>query len=104
MREHYRGEIVQVRPFPKQEGTLYESFVSAYRARWGMEPTASAAYTYDAVTLVARSIRESGLNRSGLRDAIAGSSGSGGVTGPISWDNAGGNDVLPVLTRVPDRH
>jgi ABC-type branched-subunit amino acid transport system substrate-binding protein len=97
LEEHYDGEVLYVMPFAIEDSARYRRFVAAYEERFGDDPTATAAYTYDAVNLIMLSIGHSGLNRSSLRDTIAGSSGYEGVTPEIRWDNAGGNEASPVL-------
>ncbi|UCG86487.1 MAG: ABC transporter substrate-binding protein [Gemmatimonadota bacterium] len=93
----YDGTILSVMPFAAADNSRYARFARAYRDRYGVHPTPTAAYTYDAVNLVVQSLEESGLNRTTLRDAIAGGSGYEGVTGVIRWDNAGGNRAQAVL-------
>lgn len=92
----YNGRILCVQPFsPSDPG--HSRFAAEYRNRYGVNATPGAAYTYDAVRLIAQSLGESGLNRAKLRDAIAATAGYTGVTGAVRWDNAGGNEVQPVL-------
>jgi branched-chain amino acid transport system substrate-binding protein len=92
----YNGRILCVQPFsPSDPG--HSRFAAEYRIRYGVNPTPGAAYTYDAVYLIARSLEQSGLNRAKLRDAIAAVGSYTGVTGAIRWDNAGGNEARPVL-------
>ncbi len=100
LRGRYRGDILYVLPFAESDHAGYAGFARAYAERYGRRPPPSAAYAYDAVLVLARSLRRSGLSHPGLRDAIAGSSGYTGVTGPILWDNAGGNRGTPVLVTL----
>jgi len=101
LRGRYDGEILYVSPFSDTDNPSFTAFARDYQERYGVMPSPSAAYTFDAVNIVVQSLKESGLNRAGLRDAVAGASGYVGVTGRISWDNAGGNQTEPVLTAVP---
>jgi branched-chain amino acid transport system substrate-binding protein len=98
---HYGGDVLAVRPFRELDNPAYAAFGRAYRARYGSEPTPSAAYGYDAVNLLVRALETSGFNRAALRDAVAGQAGFAGVTGTVSWDNAGGNRTEPVLLVLP---
>ena len=99
----YSGPIFYLSPFSDIENRQYEVFSRAYSERFGRAPTPSAAYTYDAVNLLIRSVRlvveggDVGLTRTALRDGLADLDGHVGVTGPVSWDNAGGNQTEPVL-------
>jgi branched-chain amino acid transport system substrate-binding protein len=98
---HYAGDVLVVRPFRTAPNAHYAEFERAYRIRYGAAPTPVAALSYDAVRLVVAALRSSGLNRAGVRDAIAAASGFVGVTGAISWDNGGGNRAEPVVLALP---
>lgn len=100
LRGRYAGQIWYVRPFSEIDNRHFAVFASDYRKRYGAEPTPSAAYTFDAVNIVVQAVREVGLNRAELRDAIAGVSGYIGVTGSVTWDNAGGNQAKPTLVTI----
>jgi ABC-type branched-subunit amino acid transport system substrate-binding protein len=97
IRGRYHGDLLTVQPFDVRDSQRYAEFEDAYKTRYGIEATPVAAYYYDALKLLVRSLEESGLNRSALRDAIAAGTGFVGATGPISWDNGGGNQARPVL-------
>jgi len=99
----YDGPTYFVEPFLHSDSPVYASFKQNYHQRYGTFPPPSAAYTYDAVHLLVRSLNESGLNRSRLRDAIAQIDNYHGVTGKISWDNGGGNQALPILRSLSDK-
>jgi ABC-type branched-subunit amino acid transport system substrate-binding protein len=101
LERHYGGAVFSVRPFSTFEASRHSVFAKTYRDRYGHDPTPSGAYTYDAVNLIVRSLDKSGLNRSKMRDAIAGYSGYEGVTGAVRWDNAGGNKAQPSLVGRP---
>jgi ABC-type branched-subunit amino acid transport system substrate-binding protein len=99
LRDRYPGEVLVVRPFREADNPAYADFARVYRARYRVEPTPTAAYSYDAVNLLVSALEASGLNRAALRDAIAAQTGFVGATGVVSWDNAGGNRAEPVLLR-----
>ena len=48
-----------------------QRFVQAFRKRYGVNPDAFAALSYDATMLVARAISKAGGDRRGIRDYIA---------------------------------
>jgi ABC-type branched-subunit amino acid transport system substrate-binding protein len=99
----YSGPILYVTPFDETENQPFALFNQVYEARFGRRATPSAAYSYDAVNLLARSIShcgDGGLSRACIRDKMAGSNGYVGVTGPVSWDNAGGNRSRPLLISI----
>jgi branched-chain amino acid transport system substrate-binding protein len=79
----------------------YRDFEQRYRRRFGVEPGTGAAETYDAVGLLAASLRQAGPNRARLRDALAGVSGYAGASGVISFDHAGNDLTAIALTRLP---
>lgn len=89
----YSKDIFYVEPFSTSWNPAYSGFAEKYLERYGCHASASAAYTYDAVNIVTMSLRRSGLNRGSLRAAIFAIENFHGVTGPVSWDNGGGNEV-----------
>jgi len=90
------GEGVKTRP-----AALPAQFEVAFRARFGEIPDYVAASGYDAAGLLIAGVRQSGLNRVRIREALAGLSGYAGATGTIRWDNGGGNvrEPLPAVVR-----
>jgi branched-chain amino acid transport system substrate-binding protein len=79
---------------PDAQSVPHEGFAQRYRQRYGAEPGIGAAQAYDAVRVLAASLRQSGPNRARLRDALAGVSNFTGASGIISFDHAG-NDLAP---------
>ncbi|HEV7889206.1 MAG TPA: ABC transporter substrate-binding protein [Pyrinomonadaceae bacterium] len=74
-----------------------QKFVTAYKAKYGVVPDAIAALGYDAMNVLADSIKRAGTTESAkLREAIAGTKGFGGVTGSISL-NASRDAVKPAV-------
>lgn len=85
---------------PSAEDPRWLAFRDAYRARWDEEPDAYAAHAFDGMNLVLDAVREVGLNRVRIRDALAAVERYQGATGLIVFDNTF-NDVGPVyLARV----
>ena len=74
------------------EKPLRDSFEKRYRARTGEFPIPAAAQAYDAIRILAASLRRSGPNRARLRDALAALSNYQGASGPVAFDHAG-NDL-----------
>jgi branched-chain amino acid transport system substrate-binding protein len=64
-------------------------FAERYRAKTGVWPSFAALQTYDAVRLVAKSLRVAGANRSRLRDYLAAGNRFAGLSGTIVFDPAG---------------
>jgi branched-chain amino acid transport system substrate-binding protein len=73
----------------KTAQAAYESFARRYQVATGALPSAVAAEAYDAVRLIARSVREAGPNRARVRDRIANDKELAGASGAISFDNEG---------------
>jgi branched-chain amino acid transport system substrate-binding protein len=83
------------------EKPLLESFEQRYRDATRQIPIPAAAQAYDAVRILAASLRQSGPNRARLRDALAGLSNYQGVSGLVAFDHAG-NDLSDfTLVRFP---
>ncbi len=75
-------------------------FARAFNARFGREPDYAAACAYDAVRVVVAAVRKTGLNRSRIRDAMAGLTPYAGASGRIEWDETGQNRRAPVLAKI----
>lgn len=77
---------------------VIQDFVKRYKAKFnGVAPDALAALAYDAMMVLADSIKRAGGTECGaLRNAIAGTSGFQGITGTISL-NAQRNAVKPAV-------
>ncbi len=74
-----------------------QKFVAAYKAKYSTVPDAIAALGYDAMNVLADSIKRAGTTDSAkLRDAIAATKGFAGVTGSISL-NASRDAVKPAV-------
>jgi ABC-type branched-subunit amino acid transport system substrate-binding protein len=97
----YHGPIYMVQPFPPpsrvKTGGIYQQFSRDFEARFGVFPTCSAAYAYDAAQMIIHSIRSRGLNRPGIRQGLEELAGYQGVSGSIIWDNGGGNLTYPII-------
>ncbi len=70
----------------------HADFCRRYRQRFGVDPGMGAAESYDAVRILAASLRKSGTNRARLRDSLAAISSYAGASGLVSFDHAG-NDT-----------
>ena len=77
------------------QAALHQAFAQRYRQRFGAEPGIGAAEAYDAVRVLAASLRQSGPNRARLRDALGQVSAFAGASGVISFDHAG-NDLTQI--------
>jgi branched-chain amino acid transport system substrate-binding protein len=82
---------------PGAPATARQDFTARFQARTGTAPSVAAAQVYDAVRLVASSLRQSGPNRARLRDSLARVRDFAGVSGTISFDGAGNNQAAVTL-------
>jgi branched-chain amino acid transport system substrate-binding protein len=101
--QYYPGDIYCIEPFLRSSNPTYKEFESKFKKSYKLEPSFGAAYTYDAIYLIAKAINKNGLSRTGLRDAISEIKDFQGVTGKINWDNGGGNLARPVLRILKKR-
>jgi branched-chain amino acid transport system substrate-binding protein len=80
------------------------AFRAKFLTRYGRSPDYTAAHAYDSANIVITAIRQAGLNRPRIRDAVQALSPTYGVTGAIAWDSQGQNDravSLRVFTSTP---
>ena len=93
--------VVATYPYkPDREDERWTEFRKRFSARYTMEPDPYAAYGYDAAQMVIGGLREVGLNRPRLRDALMAVRHRSGVTGEELFDETS-NDVSPLaLARV----
>jgi branched-chain amino acid transport system substrate-binding protein len=78
-------------PRSVEPGHGWDVFRAAYEKRWGTAPDEPAANGYDAVKLVVAAIRNAGLNRARIRDAVRALAPWKGAAGPVNWDALGRN-------------
>ena len=78
-------------PLLYSSGKRLDRFEKTFMSRFGRRPDYLAAHTYDAVRLLIAAIRQAGLNRALIGDAVRELSGWRGVTGDITWDPLGAN-------------
>ena len=81
---------------PRPGREPWDAFRDRYRERFGVEPDATAAFTYDATRLLVDAIRAEGLNRARILDALFRLRRVDGVSGPILFDTTQ-NNVAPVI-------
>jgi branched-chain amino acid transport system substrate-binding protein len=93
------GEAAEgvIAPLLFEPGSAGEAFAGSYGQRWGEPPDEAAAHGYDAVRLVAAAVREAGLNRARIRDAVRGLAPWAGVAGPVRWNALGRNQAPAAL-------
>jgi len=82
---------------PDNPSPFVQKFIAEYRGRYGTAPDAIAALAYDAMYVLADSIKRAGTtDPAKLRDAIAQTNGYAGVTGSITI-NADRDAIKPAV-------
>jgi branched-chain amino acid transport system substrate-binding protein len=72
-------------------GDVPLAFQTNFLTHYGRYPDYTAAHAYDAANIVIAAIRQAGLNRPRIRDAVQAISPAHGITGMIEWDAQGQN-------------
>ncbi len=85
---------------PDRDDPAWRAFRERYRARFGAEPDAFSAHAYDGTNLIIAAIREAGLNRARIRDALFAKKTFDGVTGTIVFDSTVNDVRKPTLAEV----
>ncbi len=81
---------------PRPGRPEWDAFRDDYRARFGIEPDATAAFTYDSARMLVAAIREAGLNRVRIRESLYALRTVPGVSGTIRLDTTR-NNVSPAI-------
>jgi len=84
---------------PKSEEEIVQKFKANFKKLYGEEPGFVEAQCYDAVKVVAHSIREGGFTGPEIQKAMAKIEGFKGVTGVITF-NENGDVIKPVTMKV----
>jgi branched-chain amino acid transport system substrate-binding protein len=87
-------------PLLYEPGAGWDAFAARFTRRFGLPPDYAAGQAYDSVRLLAAAVREAGLNRARIRDAVRGLSPWHGVAGVIDWDPLGQNQRPVRLGRI----
>jgi ABC-type branched-subunit amino acid transport system substrate-binding protein len=89
-------------PLLYEPGGRWDAFAGRFTARFGQPPDYAAGQSYDSTRLLVTAVREAGLNRARIRDAVRGLSPWRGVTGIINWDALGQNQRAVGLGTLRD--
>ena len=97
--------VIAAYPYdPDADIPALKAFKSAYRKRFGRLPSVYATHSYDGTWMVVEAIREAGLNRYRIRDALAAIKRYQGITGEIIMDDVYSDRGPVTLTTVRDGH
>ena len=66
-----------------------QTFSAEFQEAFGSPPRAVAAYAYDATAVILEAIRQAGVEREAIRDALSGIDYKNGITGSIAFDEFG---------------
>lgn len=81
--------VIAAYPYdPDADIPALKAFKRTYRQRFGYEPTVYATHAYDGAWMLVQAIRQAGLNRYRIRDALADMRTYDGITGQIVMDDA----------------
>ena len=80
---------------PNRKDPLWVDFMARFRARWGHEPDAYAAYAYDGAQIMIHAVQTAGPNRWRIRDEVCNLDFYKGVTGWMQFDGTSTN-IAPV--------
>jgi ABC-type branched-subunit amino acid transport system substrate-binding protein len=95
--------VIATYPYnPDAEIPELKAFNRNYRERFGREPDTYAAHAYDGTNMLVQAIREVGLNRYRIRDALADMKRYQGITGEIIFDDAYSDRGPVVMATVRD--
>lgn len=98
--EAAEGLIYPQPPFnPDSSDPEIQKFVAAYRAKFPTKPDLDAAFSYDAIKIVAKAIESCSTYPLDLRDRIADTNYKG-ITGDISFDANGDVDITPHIFQI----
>ncbi len=84
---------------PESPDPKIQEFVKAYRTKFNTKPDIDAAFSYDALRIVAKAIEQSANYPVDLRDRIADVS-MRGIIGDISFDANGDVDIRPEIFQI----
>ncbi len=97
------GVIVTCPFLPTVGEEKTRNFVTSFKQRYGTEPDAWAALTYDALGIVAEAVEKAGPDRKAIRDYVAAmdspEKGYDGVAG-LTYFNADGDCIKPLVVAV----
>jgi branched-chain amino acid transport system substrate-binding protein len=84
---------------PDSSDPMIQKFVKDYREKFNTKPDIDAAFSYDALRIVAKAIEQSANYPADLRERIADVS-MRGIIGDISFDSNGDVDIRPEIFQI----
>jgi branched-chain amino acid transport system substrate-binding protein len=94
------GVIYPQPPFdPESKDHEIQAFVSAYKAKFPTKPDVDAAFSYDALNIVAQAIEKCANYPADLRERLADTN-YRGITGEIQFSSNGDIDITPRMFQI----
>ncbi|MFP5220874.1 MAG: ABC transporter substrate-binding protein [Acidobacteriota bacterium] len=87
--ESVEGIVFATSYTEENDSSRFKSFQQRYESRFGWVPSFAAAYSYDAVLLLAKALAETGGGRRGLEEALVSAGTIQGAIGDFSLDQYG---------------
>ena len=84
---------------PDSPDAAIQKFVASYKAKFGTKPDIDAAFSYDALRIIAKAIEKCQNYPVDLRDRIADTS-MRGLVGDITFDKNGDVDITPKMFQI----
>jgi branched-chain amino acid transport system substrate-binding protein len=84
---------------PDSSEPAIQKFVSSYKAKFGTKPDIDAAFSYDALRIVAKAIEKCQNYPTDFRDRLADTN-MKGLIGDISFDSNGDVDITPRMFQI----
>ena len=100
--EAAEGLIYPQPPYsPDSQEPAIQKFVSSYKAKFGTKPDIDAAFSYDALRIVAKAIEKCQNYPQDLRDRMADTN-MRGLIGDIAFDSNGDVDITPHIFKISE--
>jgi branched-chain amino acid transport system substrate-binding protein len=99
------GYIRIVQFDPTDQRALVRSFIDAFKAKYGQDPTHLHAHAYDQITLIADVVKRGAKDAQSIRDGLAATTSFVGVTGSVTFDKTNQNDktdTIHYMETLPD--
>jgi branched-chain amino acid transport system substrate-binding protein len=91
------GYIRIVQFDPTDPRPQVSDFVSAFKAKYGADPTHLNAHAYDQIMLIADVVKRGGKDAQSIRDTLAATKAFSGVTGSVEFDKTNQNDKMDTV-------
>jgi branched-chain amino acid transport system substrate-binding protein len=91
------GYIRIVQFDPTDQRPAVRDFISAFKAKYNVDPTHINAHAYDQVMLIADVVKRGGKDPQSIRDTLAATKDFSGVTGSVDFDKTNQNEKMDTI-------